>query len=406
MHCFYFIGKNSSECKKLSSNATNKINAISKQCMESLSETQTCRDKYSAQFADADSKYRAVFYAAMNELKGKENDFKSILEKHFTEMLELVNQQNAVVTNGFTKVVENITNHNKNVVDFVAKASSRLGEFKESVVSSIENDIVAVNSAVEACKKVASDRQTALENFLKQMQSFDEKESTEKEKIKTVVGNMERLNNRIENSIDSEITIVQTLREETQASCEGVKETTSNMQSEINDLVGKCSDYTKVIRESVVHNAVNRENTLANLETMTEEHVNTFEKVFGDFKTDQVKIENDLKQKMNSECACTTDLISKASEQIMHHQAQYRALNKSLQSSVQDYSTNYDTKMTDCLSTLRTFKESELKTYTPTGKYFSSCLCSFIFKYFGSRTNPVSKGILISAFFGCHFTAC
>ncbi|XP_053957027.1 kinesin-like protein Klp61F [Anastrepha ludens] len=356
--------------RKLISNSGMKIKRVNDLCKESLASTTSIVEKCSKVLGDSSSKHKDILTQLFKELENKQLELVAQMQNKLVDLIKFTDQQKATTEKMCSTVVESLHEKSKNLQTHTTQLTERIAKIKQISDASVDQ-LTKLQVEIENERAASAEERTVMEEIIDKLNALKEKSYSSRQ---SRANEITKLKVELEENAQSTIEQLQ----QTSALSQDFCETSCNQ-----DLATQkeCEQHASVAREFTdqqanVHKSLQEQ--LRSLQTdggmRVEEFTTTAaahseytQKMLEDYADEIKRSRFDSEQKIEEATDAVNKGLAEDAQQLKQHVVVSNGLTNSLQQNILNYANTYEDQMKTCVDDVNQFKQSELKTYAPTG---------------------------------------
>ncbi|XP_067646565.1 kinesin-like protein Klp61F [Eurosta solidaginis] len=356
--------------KKLFSDSDIKLQKVNALCKESFLSTNTIIEKWSKVIRDSSLDHKNNFTQLFKELENKQIELVKRMEDKLSDLENLSDQQKAITEKMHKTVVESLEEKNDNLQNHTTQMVKRIDEIKRVLEDSVQH-LALMHDEIENERGVAVNERAVMEDIIEKLSTL--KENSYSNRL-TRANAFKSLTVKLEENTKTNGEQLQ----QCSASAQGFYNDTCKLNSSTQELFGKhtsaaleCGEQHNNAYSSLNEQFSNIENDgrervkvlTATAAAYAEHTLDVVEQYIDKVKENRTKRELEIEEAV----ALMKRGLTDDAQQLKQHVVVSCGLTNSLQENVRNYANNYKDKMNVCVNDVQKFRESELKTYAPTG---------------------------------------
>ncbi|XP_036217551.2 kinesin-like protein Klp61F [Bactrocera oleae] len=356
--------------KQLINDGNMKIQKVNDLCKESLATTNTIIEKCTQALGDASSEKKIKLTYLFKELESKQIEMIAQMQEKLQDLVRFTEQQKATTEKMCKTVVESLQEKSQNLQLHTKKMTERIAENKQISETSIEQ-LARMHVEIENERAAATEERTIMEEIIEKLNSLKEKSYTNR---KTRADAINTLTVKLEDSTQSTIARLQQSSTFAQTYCEESCNENVAMQQEFEKQTAealKCNEQQANAKSTLKEQLCNMQRDgcvrIVEFTTTAAKHLECTQKTLGAY-VDEVKrarVESELKVDEATNDVKTS--LTQDAQRLKQHVAVTSGLTNAIQQNILNYANTYNDQMSTCVNDVDKFKQSELKTYAPTG---------------------------------------
>ncbi|XP_011199680.2 kinesin-like protein Klp61F isoform X2 [Bactrocera dorsalis] len=356
--------------KKLINDSGMKIQKVNDLCKESLASTCTIIEKCAQALGDASSEQKIKLTNLFKELESKQIEMIAQMQEKLQDLVRYTEQQKANTEKMCKTVVESLQEKSQNLQVHTKKLTERIAESKQISETSIQH-LALMHVEIENERTAAAEERAIMEEIIEKLNTLKEKSYTSR---KTRADAINTLTVKLEDNTQSTIERLQQSSTFAQAHCEeSCNENVAAQQEFEKQTVEarKCNEQQSNAESTLKEQLCSMQQDdcvrIVEFTTTAATHLECTQKSLGAY-VDEVKharVENE--SKLDEATNDVKASLTEDAQRFKQHVAVTSGLINASQQNILNYANTYKEQMGTCVSDVDKFKQSELKTYAPTG---------------------------------------
>lgn len=357
--------------KKLIRDSDMKIEKVNGLCKESLTTTSTIFEKCSQVLGDSSSEQKIKLTNLFKELESKQIDVIAQIQEEIQGLVRFTKQQKATTESMCKAVVESLQEKSKNLQVHTTKLTERISEIKQISDTSIQH-LTQMHVEIEKERAASAEECTIMEEIIEKLNTLKEKSyrnrKTRADAINTLTVKLEDNTQSTVERLQQSTIFAQAYCEE---SCNDNKATQEEFEKQTIEAL-KCSEQQtnahSMLKEQLRNMQQDGCARIVEFTTTAATHLECTQKTLEGYADEmkRARLESELKIDEATDDVKTS--LTEDSQRLKQHVAVSNGLTYSLQQNIQNYANTYKNQVGTCVNDVDKFKQSELKTYAPTGK--------------------------------------
>ncbi|XP_055841545.1 kinesin-like protein Klp61F [Episyrphus balteatus] len=349
-------------------NAMGKVESISNIYQKSFESFTECLVKHLTSMSTRNTDHKAFVLDVLAILRVKEDELKVNLQQRLNELQQTFDQQRTSVEKANENITHQIVESHKIISKHTEELKERLQGMAETSKISFETEIEKLNANMESKKALATRRQNALAEFMKQMQQMDEEDQNLTQAVTSVTGNLETSKQQIRKSIDEELSNADDFCKKRHQMLGDIQKLCHNFKEDASQNLDECAAIKHSVDTEQVAIHQDIQERLQNLQQSIEKNCEDISSSLSSHRTEFEGIREESASKLSNECQVVRQLMKDENSRLKKQDMQNIALTNSLQKNVKDYACVYNEQVKRCIEDINTFRESETKPYIPSGQ--------------------------------------
>ncbi|XP_050333178.1 kinesin-like protein Klp61F [Bactrocera neohumeralis] len=356
--------------KKLINDSGMKIQKVNDLCKESLASTSTIIEKCSQALDDAGSEQKIKLTNLFKELESKQIEMIAQMQEKLQDLVRYTEQQKANTEKMCKTVVENLQEKSQNLQAHTKKLTEHIAENKQISETSIQH-LALMHVEIENERTAAAEERTIMEEIIEKLNALKEKSHTSR---RTRADAINTLTVKLEDNTQSTIERLEQSSTFAQNHCEQSCNENVAAQQEFEKQTAetlKCNEQQSTAETTLKEQLSSMQQDgcvrIVEFTTTAATHLECTQKTLGTYvdevKRARVEGESKLDEATNDVKASLTE----DAQRFKQHVAVTSGLINASQQNILNYANTYKEQMGTCVNDVDKFKQSELKTYAPTG---------------------------------------
>ncbi|XP_004525336.1 kinesin-like protein Klp61F [Ceratitis capitata] len=356
--------------KKLIGDSDKKIQNVNDICKESLSSTCTIIEKCTEALTDASSEQKNALTNLFRELENKQIELIAQMHEKVKDLVKFTEQQKATTEKMQKTLVESLQEKSRNLQTHTSNITERLAAIKQISNNSLEQ-LAQMHVEVANERTIAAEERTILEDIMGKLSTLKDKSYANR---KTRLDTLNNLTNKVEENTQA---TVERLQQNATISQEFCEESCNNniymqKQSEEHTVVAlecceKQANAQITLKQQLDNMQKDSGEQVSALTATAANHAEFTHKALAEH-VDEVKrarLENEVN--IDEATGNVKKCLAEDSLRFKQHIEVSNGLTNSLQENILSYANTYHDQMETCVNVVENFRQSELKTYAPTG---------------------------------------
>ncbi|XP_017493035.1 PREDICTED: kinesin-like protein Klp61F, partial [Rhagoletis zephyria] len=248
--------------------------------------------------------------------------------------------------------------------------SEQIAEIRQISEKSVQQ-LTNINLEIENERSAAAEERAIMDEIIEKMNALKEKSFTNRQSRADAIAKVTvKLEENTQSTIDKlqqSSTVLQSFCEK---SCDGNASTQKGFEQHIN-VAMECSTQQENVHSSLQEQLCTLQrdssNRVKEFSATAATHSEHTQKVLDEFEAEVKRNRLESEQRVEDATLAVKQGLAEDSHQLKQHVVVSSGLANSLQQSVLNYADTYKDQMQTCVNDVNNFKQSELKTYAPTG---------------------------------------
>lgn len=346
---------------------TEKVKNLTSSCENSLNSFDDTFAKCSTVLSSVSGSHRNVMQECFEVLKSEQLHLKNILKKNISEILSSLSRQKASVADSNQKITNNLVENNSLLSTHTAEMKQKLEDFSVSIQKEFKEGITAINNITNKQKQLNIKKQNFLKTFLEQMKEVDAEEEALTNSMSTISLNLRDGEINITKTLNEQSDFVETFCDERLKHFEQIELLNKEYTEDATTQIELCSERLSDTDSHLDIYCNNNDQRMITLNTTADTDRAEIENLLSKYKQELDKRQSESKKDITDQSETICNVITESYARLKECTTQTRAFNASLKDKVRDYTSVYRDQMANCSKNLENFRQSELKTYSPTG---------------------------------------